>query len=322
MPRRPRSDNSNARGDVIHVPDDEDGKTLAAVLKRALKLSWGEAEVRIMNRHVAVHGNLCLDPARRLKKGDVINLLDQAAEKPPEPEDLSVLFSDRHLVVVDKPAGLVSAREPRESGMSAKRRERQPTLNELLDKRFRRPHDRGNAIFAVHRLDRDTSGLMLFARTPDAEASLVSMFQAHDLQRAYLAVTLNGPPPSRVVDTLITRDRGDGKRGSLRSGQTAADAKRALTRVEPAGHLSRNRGLADCALETGRTHQIRIHLSEIGHPVCGDKIYGDRNETDPPPRQALHARRLAFDHPINRRPMEFESGWPRDIERWLSGRNH
>ena len=307
---RPRGETN-----TIHVGDDDDGKTLAAVVRRGAGVSWGEAERLVYNRQVAVHGNPCLDPARRLRAGDVVNLRGEPMRKLPEAADLEIAHRDRHLVVVDKPAGIVSAREPRERGVSERRRERQPTLDELVAKALRRPHDsRPPEVRPVHRLDRDTSGLIVFARTADAERGLLRTFRAHDLTRAYRAVVLNGPPPARAVVTHLARDRGDGRRGSV--SPDTPDARRAVTHVAPAGRVA-GRGIAECRLETGRTHQIRIHLSELGHPVCGDKIYGDRREEAPPPRQALHAFRLAFAHPVTGRLLEFESRWPAELRRWL-----
>ncbi len=307
---------AKADGQVLHVKPDDAGKTLGSVVKRRLKVSWAEAEMRVMDRRVAVHGNLCLDPARRLKAGDVINLLDRPAAKPAEARDLDVVFEDRDLVIVNKPAGVVSAREPREGQMSGRRRERQPTLDELVAKRIRRPHDRGKVVFPVHRLDRDTSGLMVFARNPEAEKDLVRQFQAHALDRVYVAIVLNGQPPRRKVETMLVRDRGDGNRGSLPAGGEDKSAKKAITHVRPAGKVG-DRGVVECKLETGRTHQIRIHLSELGHPVCGDKLYGERGEPDPPPRQALHAKILGFDHPRTGRPLYFERDLPADLWDWL-----
>jgi 23S rRNA pseudouridine1911/1915/1917 synthase len=320
MPARDRR-RSRDTGGAFHVDETLAGKTLADAVRRAAGVSWGEAERRILGRLVAVHGNACFDPARRLKRGDVVNLLDHAAAKPPEAGDLDVLFQDRHLAVIDKPAGLVSVREPRERGVSDRRRERQPTLDELLARRLRRPQDlhRGKTIFPVHRLDRDTSGVMVFARTPDAERTLSRMFQAHDLKRQYVAVVrgrLDGP---RTFDTMMVRDRGDGRRGSLPAGDDHADAKRAITRVRPL-EATPGRTVVSCELETGRTHQIRIHLSEAGLPVCGDKTYGDRHEPNPPPRQALHAATLAFAHPTTGKPLRFEARWPNDLRSWLAKR--
>ena len=297
---------------TVHVTGELIGRTLGDVVRRGLKLSWGEAERMVIARRVAVHGNLCMDPDRRLKAGDVVNVRGEAAQKPPEGDDLNVLFQDRHLLVVDKPAGVVSVRERREKGLSAKRRERQATLDELLASRVRR----NERVIPVHRLDRDTSGPMLFAKTPEAERALAAMFQAHVLDRRYRAV-VHGTPIGGKITSLLVRDRGDGRRGSLPPGGDAKDGQRAVTFVEPLNPVGDGRRVVECRLETGRTHQIRIHLSEAGHPVCGDKLYAERNEQHPPPRQALHAFSLSFDHPMTGRPMRFERDWPADLARWL-----
>ena len=317
----PRSDDRK----TIHVTGDLAGKTLGEVVKRGLKVPWSEAERRILTRLVAVHGNLCLDSARRLKHGDVVNVHGESMERPPEAEDLDVVHQDRHLVVVNKPAGLVSVREPREKGLSQKRRERQPTLDELLDRRLRKnqpPHKRGRAgggreqlVFPVHRLDRDTSGLMLFARTEEAADLLVRMFQAHEVERHYRAI-VHGQPPKRAIRSEFVRDRGDGRRGSVNENAPPNQpTQHAVTHVRPMRSLG-ELAEVECTLETGRTHQIRIHLAEIGHPVCGDKTYG-RREEKPPPRQALHAATLVFAHPMTGREMSFTRDWPRDVEGWI-----
>ncbi len=312
------------RTNIFHVSPEAAGKTLGELVRRAADVSWGEAERRILSRLVSVHGNLCVDPARRLKAGDVINLHAEAQAKLPEADDLEIVFKDRHILVVEKPAGLTSVREPREKDLSQQRRERQPTLDELLEQRLRKgepPHRRGPGkqplIFPVHRLDRDTSGLMLFARTADAERELVRRFQAHDIHRAYLAV-VHGRPVERTINTLITRDRGDGKRGSVpQNVGSAADTQRAITHIRPVQSLGAYT-VVECRLETGRTHQIRIHLGEIGHPICGDKLYGLRDDKTNAPRHALHAYILAFEHPITGNPLRFQSNWPDDLRRWLN----
>jgi 23S rRNA pseudouridine1911/1915/1917 synthase len=318
VPSRRRPSGKPRKADqAIHVGPEFAGKTLAEVVRRGIGVSWGEAERRILGRLVAVHGNLCMDPARRLRAGDVVNLRAEAMDKPPEPDDVRIVFRDRHLVVVDKPAGVVSVRERRESGMSPKRRERQPTLDELVARRLKRPHDdRPPRVLPVHRLDRDTSGLMVFALTPDAERGLLATFKAHDLERAYRAVVLNGLPAEGKIVSHLARDRGDGRRGSVEATHQP-DARRAVTHVRPVEQVD-GRGVVECRLETGRTHQIRIHMSEAGHPICGDKVYGPRREENPPPRQALHAFMLEFDHPVTGRRVEAMSDWPRDLARWLA----
>ena len=300
-------------------------RTVADIVRRGLGVSWSEAERLILARRIAVHGNLCLDPARRLREGDVVNVHAESRDKLPEADELEIVYEDRDLLVVNKPPGVTSVREPREKGLSKQRRDRQPTLDELLDKRLRKkapPHKRhGPAnrplIFPVHRLDRDTSGLMIFAKTAPAELELNRQFKVHAVDRSYLAVVRNGSPGRQTITTQFVRDRGDGVRGSINSNAPAGQpTQRAVTHVEPAGRAG-DLSIVACRLETGRTHQIRIHLAEIGHPICGDKTYGDRKETNRPPRQALHAATLAFDHPLTGKRLEFERDWPADICWWL-----
>jgi 23S rRNA pseudouridine1911/1915/1917 synthase len=173
-------------------------------------------------------------------------------------------------------------------------------------------------IVAVHRLDRDTSGVMVFARTPLAEQKLVKQFKQHTIERVYLAV-VHGRVAPQTIETHIIRDRGDGLRGST---TTTGEGERAVTHVRPAEELG-GYSLVECRLETGRTHQIRIHLSERGHLVCGDPMYRKRLEGPPvddrsgAPRLALHAARLAFEHPTTGERLEFETDLPEDLERFV-----
>ena len=250
----------------------------------------------------------------------MVNVHAESMARLPTAADVDVVFRDRHVAVVDKPAGIVSVRERRERGLSERRRERQPTLDELVAAKLRRPHDRRPpAVLPVHRLDRDTSGLMVFARTPEAEKELVRAFKAHDLDRLYRAAVLGRLEGPATFDTQLARDRGDGRRGSLPSGAAVPpDARRAVTHARPLRGLPGGRSVVECRLETGRTHQIRIHLGEAGLPVCGDKLYGRRDEQRPPPRQALHAAVLAFRHPATAEAVRFESPWPDDLDRWVA----
>jgi 23S rRNA pseudouridine1911/1915/1917 synthase len=174
-------------------------------------------------------------------------------------------------------------------------------------------------VIAVHRLDRDTSGVMVFARTPAAEQHLVRQFKHHSNERAYVAI-VHGHPAAQTFDTRFVRDRGDGLRGST---TIEEDSERAVTHIRPLERLG-DYALVECVLETGRTHQIRIHLSEAGHLVCGDPLYRKRLNAPPvddasgAPRLALHAVRLAFDHPATEERLEFEASLPDDLERFVS----
>jgi 23S rRNA pseudouridine1911/1915/1917 synthase len=166
---------------------------------------------------------------------------------------------------------------------------------------------------------------MVFARMPQAEQALIRMFARHAVQRAYVAV-VRGHVEAQTIDTWLVRDRGDGLRGSTSLGEAAEGARRAITHIRPMQHVAAPGGeytIVECRLETGRTHQIRIHLSEIGHPLCGEKVYTHRPDDKPradvsgAPRQALHAAELAFIHPITQQPLRFRMPLPPDLKSWI-----
>jgi 23S rRNA pseudouridine1911/1915/1917 synthase len=167
---------------------------------------------------------------------------------------------------------------------------------------------------------------MVFARTAEAEQKLIRMFAKHDVQRAYVAV-VHGNMEAKTIDTWLVRDRGDGLRGSTPEG-AAEGARRAITHARPmeyvaSPHAPAGYTIAECRLQTGRTHQIRIHLSEIGHPLCGEKVYTHALGAKPiddasgAPRQALHAAELAFVHPLTQQPLRFRMALPADLKEWL-----
>jgi 23S rRNA pseudouridine1911/1915/1917 synthase len=166
----------------------------------------------------------------------------------------------------------------------------------------------------VHRLDRETSGLMIFARTKEAERALTDMFRAHNFERIYLAVA-HGTVEEQTIESHLADDRGDGRRGSVAD---PAMGKRAVTHVRPIERLG-DATLVECRLETGRTHQIRIHLAERGHPLCGDRTYrqplGGRpiEDRSGAPRLALHAAGLSFTHPVTRRATSFDARLPSEL---------
>jgi 23S rRNA pseudouridine1911/1915/1917 synthase len=183
-------------------------------------------------------------------------------------------------------------------------------------------HARPPRVIPVHRLDRETSGLMLFALSPRAEQDLSRMFKQHAIDRTYLAV-VHGHPAAQTIDSYFIRDRGDGLRGStprLADDPTAQHAVTHIKPLEPIGPYS----LVECRLETGRTHQIRIHLAEAGHMLCGEPTYTRPTPTSPPtrddsraPRLALHSADLRFTHPVTGKAMHFHSALPPDLSQWL-----
>jgi 23S rRNA pseudouridine1911/1915/1917 synthase len=273
---------------------------------------------------VQVNGTLCLDEARRLAAGDTVTVWDQPLLKPADESDIRICRLDPHLVVVDKPAGMTSERYAGERHWPRWRKAKQPTLEELLPALIaqhepgRRSHRKGSRrrprVRSVHRIDRDTSGLLVFALSADAERHLVQQFRRHTVHRRYVAVVHGDMQAATIVSHLV-RDRGDGRRGSTTLPNTG---KRAVTHVEPIESLP-GYTVVSCRLETGRTHQIRIHLAEQGHWVCGEKAYRGAAFTEPPPdfsgapRHALHAAELGFVHPILGETLFFESPLPQDL---------
>jgi 23S rRNA pseudouridine1911/1915/1917 synthase len=211
-----------------------------------------------------------------------VNLGSEArTEPPPAP---AIVFSDPHVIVIDKPAGLVTAPTPES--------DRGDALDQLA-REF-------GEVYLVHRLDLPTSGLLVFARTRDANKKLGDAFVAHDIDREYRAVAI-GDVAAQTIDRPI------------------AD-RRAVTHVEPLERLA-DATLLRVRLETGRTHQIRIHLAGLGHPIAGDAQHGGeraRTFTPKAPRLALHAAVLGFTHPASGERVRFESAIPAELAAWIA----
>ncbi|MGL4551332.1 MAG: RluA family pseudouridine synthase [Gemmataceae bacterium] len=297
----------------LPVPPELAGQTLAAVLRGRLPgLSWARVRALIDARRVTVRGELCRDPARRLKAGDAVELVRKPLPPPPPPQSIVLRHLDEHVAVVEKPAGMNSVRHPAELEWRDERKELAPTLHDLVPQQIASQlGDRGPRLRIVHRLDKETSGLLVFARTALAEAGLGKQFHAHTVTRRYLAIVSGSPAPGTIRSSLV-RDRGDGRRGS---GDGGKDAVTHFEVVERLGPFT----LVRCRLETGRTHQIRIHLAEAGHPVCGDKVYHLRRDGNEMPdgsgaaRLMLHAAELGFVHPATHEPLRWEMPPPADF---------
>jgi 23S rRNA pseudouridine1911/1915/1917 synthase len=247
------------------------------------------------------------------------------AVKGPRP---TIRYADKHIVVVDKPAGLTTMRHAEDVAEFGNRAKRflPPTLADLLpDLLARRSSERKTRVRAVHRLDKETSGLVVFARTVEAERHLGRQFRAHTIERQYLAVVRGRAKDGRIESRLV-RDRGDGRRGSSAAPD---EGQRAVTHVRVVEALG-DYTLVECRLETGRTHQVRIHLGETGTPLCGERIYDRPLHGKPLPddsgmtRIALHAALLGFEHPATGERMRWSSSLQRDmaalIERLRRGR--
>ncbi len=222
------------------------------------------------------------------------------SELVPEVVPMTVRFEDEHLLVVDKPAGVVTHPSAGHSGGTL--------VHGLLAHAIAGGADPTRPGI-VHRLDRDTSGLLVVARSERAHRRLQKMLRDRLIERHY-TVLVHGPtPPALTIDRPIGRDR----RVRTRQAVDAADGREAVThlrRLEDLGRLT----LMEARLETGRTHQIRVHLDAVGHPVVGDRVYGRREDDLGLERQFLHASRLAFPHPETGEPIEVLSPLPHDLE--------
>ncbi|WP_201316106.1 23S rRNA pseudouridine(1911/1915/1917) synthase RluD [Dyella sp. EPa41] len=263
-------------------------------------------------------GDVTLDgakapPRQLLRGGEKVRLeaeLETEVELAPEAIALDIVHEDDYVLVLNKPAGLVV--HPG-AGNSAG-----TVLNALLH------HDPALAQLPrggiVHRLDKDTSGLMVVAKTLAAHTGLVDMLSRHDVERQYEAIVLGTLVAGGTVDAPIGRHMGDRLRQAVRDEE---DGKRAVTHYRLRERF-RAHSLVQCSLETGRTHQIRVHMAHINHPLVGDPLYGGglRLPKGATPelvaalrgfrRQALHAERLAFEHPVTGEPMSFSAERPAD----------
>jgi 23S rRNA pseudouridine1911/1915/1917 synthase len=285
--------------------------TVAALVREKTGFAWRRAKQLCVDGRVTVNGERCTDPAARVP-ADAVLQIDERGPKQREGAlgDSAILSFDRDVVVVDKPAGMLSVAD--EPGNKDTLVHRTRTL-------LRRLGGGDSALAVVHRLDRDTSGLMVFARNAAAQRALAVQFKEHSVDRVYEAI-VHGTLAARRIETELVPDRGDGLRGShghyrrSKAGPPAG-AQRAVTHVAPIEALH-GATLVACRLETGRQHQIRIHVSELGHPIVGERVYirdyeGPRIDA---PRPMLHARVLGFAHPRTGARVRFERGAPPDFE--------
>ncbi len=217
---------------------------------------------------------------------------------------LSVLHEDDAVVIVDKPAGLLTV--PTEA------REKDTLWSRVL---FYLQHRYGGRPYGgiVHRLDKDTSGAVVFARNRAALHFLQARFREHAIEREYVAIVAGNPPDQGVYDADLVRTAGL-RRSVARPGE---EGRRAVTHYRTLERLP-GASLVAARLETGRTHQIRLHFAAAGHPVLGDRVYGSRDAESEMPRQMLHARTLGFSHPVTGRRVSAESPLPADFEAALA----
>ena len=282
----------------FRVPPEAAGTRLDRFLADPLG-SRAQAQSQIDAGAVTVDGQA--RPKRHpLAGGELVRVdtPEPAASEPAEPVPYAIAYEDDHLLVVDKPAGVV---------VHPARGHRTGTLSQALGAHGAAGGEPWRAGI-VHRLDRDTSGLLVVAKHDDVHRALKALLAARELQREYIAL-VEGHPESRTgtIDAPIGRDRRDRVLMSIDT-DDPRDARThfAIERVLPSASLLR------VILETGRTHQIRVHLAAIGHPVCGDPQYGTAGALGLT-RQFLHAVRLAFPHPVTGAAVDVSSPLPADL---------
>ena len=279
---------------------DQPGATLAAFVKARTGVPWSVAKRQIATGKVFVDGACATAVDLQLAAGQQVELR-AGAPRPRDPmREGALVHDDAHVVVIDKPSGVSSVPyEDRETG----------TAMDLIRGAWRREGKPATqiALHVVHRIDRATSGLLMFAKTKSAELGLAAQLRAHTVTRSYLCVA-HGAVAGGRIESYLVRDRGDGLRGST----TRIDqGKRAITHVDARESL-RNATLCAVRLETGKTHQIRIHLAEAGHPLVGEPVYirDHRGPVIASPRLLLHAATLGFDHPVTGARIELSSPLP------------
>jgi 23S rRNA pseudouridine1911/1915/1917 synthase len=257
-------------------------------------------------------------PSTRLDPGQCVRVFIPPPEEVrilPEPIPLGILYEDEHLLVINKPAGMVVHPAPGHTSGTLVNAllARFPAWAELDWWESEEDEEEAGADYPrpgiVHRLDKDTSGLLIVAKSAGARSALQAQFQARQVEKVYLALVHGVPPaPAGLIDAPIGRDPRQRKRMAVvAEGRPAVTAYRVL---EPLGEYA----LLEVMPKTGRTHQIRVHLAFIGHPVVGDEVYGRRRSRLACPRQFLHAARLSFRHPVTGRPMEFSAPLPPDLQ--------
>jgi 23S rRNA pseudouridine1911/1915/1917 synthase len=278
-------------------------------------LSRERLKALIRSGAVETGGKAVRDPATKVRGEEALRIAvpePTPAHNQPQDIPLNIIFEDEHLLVVDKPAGLVV--HPAAGNLDG------TLVNALL-------HHCGGSLSGiggvarpgiVHRIDKDTSGLLVVAKTDVAHEGLAKQFAAHSVDRRYLAI-LNGVPNASEgkIDAPLARSATNRKKIAIVEGSRG---KRAVTHWRRLSVL-KDAALVECRLETGRTHQIRVHMASIAHPLIGDPVYGRSGKTHGKllselqfGRQALHAAELGFAHPVTKHRLSFSSPMPADMQ--------
>lgn len=283
------------------------GERLDVLVARACDLPRTQAKRLIEEGFVVVDGAIFVKPGEKLRGGERLSVrVPPPVPATPLPEDLplSILFEDEHLIVVDKPAGMPVHPGPGHLGHTL--------VNALLAHCPDLPGIGGvQRPGIVHRLDKDTSGLVIVAKTEKAHIGLSRQLKDREVKKTYLALVEGAvSPPQAVIEAPIGRDPNNRRRMMVRSANGRESTTEYRLRRVHDGY-----SYIEASPITGRTHQIRVHMASIGHPIVGDLVYGKPSALVP--RQFLHAWRLRFAHPIDRRELSFEAPLPEELEHAL-----
>jgi 23S rRNA pseudouridine1911/1915/1917 synthase len=278
-------------------------------------LSRERLKTLIRSGAVEAQGFAVRDPARKVKGDELLRVLvpePKPAHNAPQDIALTIEFEDEHLLVVDKPAGLVV--HPAAGNLDG------TLVNALLHHCAGKLSGIGGVARPgiVHRIDKDTSGLLVVAKTDVAHEGLAKQFAAHSIDRRYHAIVSGVPNASHgTVDVPLARSATNRKKIAVVEGNRGKPAVTHWKRLE----VLRDAALLECRLETGRTHQVRVHMASIGHPLIGDPVYGRSTKTHGKllnelgfRRQALHAAALGFTHPVTKHRLSFSSAMPPDMQ--------
>ena len=322
-----RTENEKIRFEI--GPDSETGRLDKVIGTVSEDLSRARLEALIAEKQVTLNGKICTQPSVKIKVGDVVEVtLPPAVSALPEPENipLDILYEDEHLIVINKQAGLVV--HPGAGNYSG------TLVNALLYHCADSLSGIGGVMRPgiVHRLDKDTSGVMLAAKTDQAHQGLAAQLEDRSLSRVYKALVLGVPQPRKgSVDQPLARDH----RNRLKMAVNTRSGKAAKTHYQVITDYRGALCLLECKLESGRTHQIRVHMAYIGFPLIGDPLYGPqrtavtaalkRGGYEPEvaaeivtfPRQALHAAAISFIHPVSGEEMAFDAPMPDDFARLI-----